>query len=71
MCNLVFLIQIADDLLHWCRKTGMSIHEIVMENENAWRTEKETKKGLLTIWRGNERMYVTVVATQQVFCRED
>ena len=48
--QLSFPIQIADDLLHWCRKTGMSIHEIVMENENAWRTESETKKGLLDIW---------------------
>jgi L-serine dehydratase len=48
--QLSFPIQIADDLLHWCRKTGMSIHEIVMENETAWRTEEETKKGLLTIW---------------------
>jgi len=49
--QLSFPIQIADDLLHWCRKTGMPIHEIVMENENAWRTEAETKKGLLAIWR--------------------
>ena len=48
--QLSFPIQIADDLLHWCRKTGMSIHEIVMENENAWRTEAETKKRLLDIW---------------------
>jgi L-serine dehydratase len=48
--QLSFPIQIANDLLHWCRKTGMSIHEIVMENENAWRTETETKKGLLAIW---------------------
>ncbi len=49
--QLSFPIQIADDLLHWCRKTGMSIHEIVLENENAWRTEAETKKGLLAIWK--------------------
>jgi len=48
--QLSFPIQIADDLLHWCRKTGMPIHEIVMENENAWRPEGETKKGLLAIW---------------------
>jgi L-serine dehydratase len=49
--QLSFPIQIADDLLHWCRKTGMPIHEIVMENENAWRTEAETKKELLAIWK--------------------
>jgi L-serine dehydratase len=49
--QLSFPIQIADDLLHWCRKTGMAIYEIVMENENAWRPESETKKGLLKIWQ--------------------
>jgi L-serine dehydratase len=49
--QLSFPIQIADDLLHWCRKTGMAIHEIVMENENAWRSEAETKKGLLATWK--------------------
>ncbi|HEV8506119.1 MAG TPA: L-serine ammonia-lyase [Chitinophagaceae bacterium] len=49
--QLSFPIQVADDLLHWCRKTGMSIHEIVMENESAWRPEAETKKGLLEIWK--------------------
>ena len=37
--------------MHWCRKTGLSIHEVVMENELAWRTEKETVDGVLNIWR--------------------
>ncbi|HMG68668.1 MAG TPA: L-serine ammonia-lyase [Chitinophagaceae bacterium] len=49
--QLAFPIQKAEDLLHWCRKTGMAIYEIVMENENAWRPESETKKKLLNIWR--------------------
>jgi L-serine dehydratase len=49
--RLPFPINTADDLLHWCIKTGMSIHEIVMENENSWRTEKETREGMLNIWR--------------------
>lgn len=49
--QLPFPVNTADDLLHWCMKTGMSISEIVMENENVWRTEKETKEGLLNIWR--------------------
>ncbi len=47
---LPFPINDADDLLHWCMKTGMNINEVVMENENAWRSEKDTKKGLLQIW---------------------
>jgi L-serine dehydratase len=49
--QLPFPINTADDLLHWCRKTGLSIHEIVMENENAWRPEKDTRDGLLRIWQ--------------------
>jgi L-serine dehydratase len=49
--QLSFPINTADDLQHWCIKTGMSISEIVMENENAWRTETETKEQALTIWR--------------------
>ncbi|MBL7743863.1 MAG: L-serine ammonia-lyase [Chitinophagaceae bacterium] len=48
--QLPFPINTADDILHWCMKTGLSIHEIVMENENAWRPEAETRKGLLDIW---------------------
>ena len=49
--DLPFPINTADELLHWCRKTGMSIHEVVMENELAWRPYKETKAGLLDIWQ--------------------
>ncbi len=49
--ELPFPINTANDLLHWCRKTGMSIHEIVMENEHAWRPEPETRERLMDIWR--------------------
>jgi len=49
--QLSFPIERADDLLHWCRKTGLQISEVVLENENAWRPEGETKKGLLNIWK--------------------
>ncbi len=48
---LPFPINTAEELLHWCRKTGLNINEVVMENENSWRTEKETKEGVLNIWR--------------------
>jgi L-serine dehydratase len=48
--ELPFPINTAGDLLHWCMKTGMSIHEVVLENETAWRSEEETRKGLLQIW---------------------
>jgi L-serine dehydratase len=49
--TLPFPINTADELLHWCRKTGLSIHEIVMENELCWQSEAETKNGILNIWR--------------------
>lgn len=48
--DLPFPIDKADDLLHWCRKTGLHIYEVVMENEHAWRSETETRKGVLKIW---------------------
>ncbi|HEY4062252.1 MAG TPA: L-serine ammonia-lyase [Puia sp.] len=49
--QLPFPIDTSNDLLHWCRKTGMSISEVVMENEGAWRPEKETREGVLNIWK--------------------
>ena len=47
---LPFPINKAGDLLHWCMKTGLNISEVVLENETAWRSEKETRQGLLKIW---------------------
>jgi L-serine dehydratase len=47
---LPFPINTSADLLHWCMKTGLPIHEVVMENELAWRPEKETKEKLMKIW---------------------
>ena len=48
---LRFPINTSNELLHWCRTTGLTIHEVVLENELTWRPESETKKGLLEIWR--------------------
>jgi L-serine dehydratase len=49
--DLPFPIEKANDLLHWCMKTGLKISGVVMENELIWRTEKETHDGLLNIFR--------------------
>lgn len=49
--QLPFPIDKSDELLHWCMKTGLAIHEVVMENENAWRPEAETRAGMLRIWQ--------------------
>ena len=48
--DLPFPINTADDLLHWCMKTGLPIHDVVLENEHTWRNEQDTRKGLLQIW---------------------
>ncbi|QXU41232.1 L-serine ammonia-lyase [Pedobacter sp. D749] len=45
--DLPFPVEKAKELLHWCLSTGLKVSEIVMENELAWRTEAETKKGIL------------------------
>lgn len=52
--ELPFPIDRADELLHWCRSTGFTVSEIVLENEVAWRTEQETQKALLEIWHTME-----------------
>jgi L-serine dehydratase len=49
LVDLAFPIDYASDLLHWCIKTGLSISEIVMENEHAWRSDAETRTGVLRI----------------------
>ncbi|HVG41207.1 MAG TPA: L-serine ammonia-lyase, partial [Chitinophagaceae bacterium] len=48
---LPFPINTSANLLHWCLKTGLTINEVVLENETAWRSEKETKEGVLKIWQ--------------------
>ena len=51
LIELPFPINTSKDLVHWCMKTGMTISEVVLENENAWRTEQETIAGVLNIWK--------------------
>lgn len=48
--ELPFPINTADELLHWCRKTGLSISDVVLENESVWRSEMDTKNGIIQIW---------------------
>ncbi len=56
--DLPFPIETANNLLHWCIKTGLKISEVVMENELAWRSEQETLWGVLNIFKAlRECMY--------------
>jgi L-serine dehydratase len=49
--TLPFPVNSSADLLHWCLKTGLAIHEVVLENESIWRPEKQTREGILKIWQ--------------------
>ena len=48
--TLPFPINTANNLLHWCQKTGLSIADVVRENELSWRDEASTQKKINTIW---------------------
>lgn len=45
--ELPFPVDKASELLHWCLTTGLKVSEVVMENELAWRSELETRKGIM------------------------
>ncbi|WAC12867.1 L-serine ammonia-lyase [Dyadobacter pollutisoli] len=47
---LPFPIDHAGDLLKWHKASGLSIWEMVLENEKAWKDEKVIRKDLLNIW---------------------
>jgi L-serine dehydratase len=49
--QLPFPINTADDILHWCIKTGLAVNEIVLENESTWRPEAQTRAGVMNIWQ--------------------
>ena len=43
-------IESAADLLRHCRENGLSIPEVVLRNERAWRSDEAIRAGLLRIW---------------------
>lgn len=55
---LPFPIQNSEDLLHWCRTTGMNIHEIVLENELSWRSARRDGKRIISHLENHERLYL-------------
>jgi len=48
--DLPFPVQNAHDLLAWCMRTGLKISELVLENEQAWRSEEDTRQGILRLF---------------------
>ncbi len=48
---LPYPAETAAGLLAHCRQAGLSISEVVRENEAAWRPDDETSAGLMNIWQ--------------------
>ncbi len=48
--DLPFPIENAAELQGWCKRTGLKISEVVLENETAWRSESEIRDKLLNIF---------------------
>lgn len=46
-----FPFKTAEELLGLCRQHGLTISQLMFENEKAWRPEQETRAGLLKIWQ--------------------
>ncbi len=47
---LAYRFTSAAELLEHCRRSGLPISRIMLENEKAWRPEAETRSALLRIW---------------------
>src|SRR5690606_13821098 len=49
--DLPFPIDTAQELMVSCMRTGLKISELVLENECSWRSEQETRDGVLKIFQ--------------------
>jgi L-serine dehydratase len=49
--KLPYPFRTGEELLALCEKTGLSIAQLMMENEKAWRSETDVRAGLLRIWQ--------------------
>ena len=47
---LPFPFDTGEELLDQCKTHGLSISQLMLENEKAWRSEAEIRAGLLRIW---------------------
>lgn len=49
--ELPYPIDNEKDIIRWVNQTGMTIPEIVFQNELAWRDEKTVRDGVLHLWQ--------------------
>ncbi|MFN8323438.1 MAG: L-serine ammonia-lyase [Chitinophagales bacterium] len=47
--SLKYDVHDADELLQNCMRAGLSISQLVAENEKAWRSDEETSRGILNL----------------------
>jgi L-serine dehydratase len=52
--EMPFPYRSGDDLLRFARESGLSVSEMTLRNEAAWRPESATRAGLLRVWRAME-----------------
>ncbi|WP_386070716.1 L-serine ammonia-lyase [Tahibacter sp. UC22_41] len=51
MTPLPYPFHSGDELLRQCEEAGLSIAQVMLANEKAWRSEAEIRSGLLAIWK--------------------
>jgi len=49
--SIPYPFQTCEELLYWCDETGLTIAELMMENEKQWRSVDHIRRGILNIWR--------------------
>jgi L-serine dehydratase len=49
--ELPYPFRTGDEVLHMARESGLSISEMTLRNEAAWRPESETRAALLRVWQ--------------------
>ncbi len=49
--KLPYPFKTGEQLLQMCRDSGLSIAEIMLANEQVWRSEAEVREGILQIWQ--------------------
>jgi len=48
---LPFYFSSGKQMLTLCQRTGLSVADLMLQNEKAWRDEKEIRTGILSIWQ--------------------
>lgn len=48
--TLPFVFRSGDELLALCARHGLTVSQLMLENEKTWRTEAQIRSGLLLIW---------------------